>query len=190
MMNNNNPYGRYRTKLFTDIWPDAKSFLDDFTASGLAISNTTNVEVAYYMLYARYGNSHIANLDENQFKYRVFTIFYQYLPTLNKKMDIQDKLRSLELNSDDLFEGARVIYNHSYNPSTAPSTNTTTELETINDQNVTKNRRSKLDGYSFLYGMLEDDLWAKFVDRFKKLFITIVQPGKPLLFENEDSAYD
>lgn len=192
MITNSNPYGSYRTPTFSEVWEDAQSFTDAYRVSPLndtSIQNTRLFQL-YYMLYARYGNSHIANLDENQFKYRVWTLIAQYMPTLLTRQQIQYNLRKLDLNSGDLFEGAKMIYNHSFNPSTAPSTDTLTELNTINDQNVTKNKRSKLDAYAYLDGLLRDDLWAEFINRFRKLFITIVQPNEPLLFANNEEVYE
>lgn len=192
---NSNPYGRYRTSTFTEVWEDSETFVSEvldsaFPFSSLMSDASTYLSLAYYMMYARYGNSHIANLDENQFRYRVFSILYQYLPTLAIKLKIQDKLRALNLDSGDLFEGAKMIYNHSFNPSTAPSTDTLNELDTINDQNVTKNKRSKLDAYAYLDGLLRDDLWVEFINRFRKLFITIVQPNEPLLYGNNENIYE
>lgn len=194
---NSNPYGRYRTSTFTEVWEDAETFVKEVLGSAFPLSDvmvaadaSSYLSLAYYMMYAKYGNSHIANLDENQFKYRVFGIIYQYLPTLATKLKIQNKLRALDLDDGDLFEGAKMIYNHSFNPSTAPSTNTLNELDTINDQNVTKNKRSKLDAYAYLSGLLEDDLWSEFTSRFRKLFITIVQPNEPLLYGNNEEVYN
>lgn len=194
MITNSNPYGSYRTPTFSEVWEDAQSFTDDYRRCQISVSVYSiadgDLKWIYYMLCARYGNSHIANLDEYQFKLRVWTIITQYMPTLMTRVKIQDNLRKLDLNSGDLFEGAKMIYNHSYNPSTAPSTDTLTELNTINDQNVTKNKRSKLDAYAYLDGLLRDDLWAEFINRFRKLFITIVQPNEPLLFANNEEVYE
>lgn len=185
-MQNDYLYGKYRTKTLTDIWKDYEAFENDLIATPLYDDEVEILqEPMYYLLYARYGNSHIANSDETQFKYRVFSIVYEYGPTLAKHLEIQKSLRELSLTEGDLFEGAKMIYNHSYNPSSAPSTNTLDELQTINDQNVTKNKRNKLDAYTYLYNALNDDLWKKFIDRFKKLFLTIVQPEAPLLYANE-----
>ena len=86
------------------------------------------------------------------------------------------------MSEDDLRESAKAIYNHSYNPSTAPSTDTLDELTTINDQNVTKHKRSRTDAYALLLSLLETDVTGEFLDKFKKLFITIVEPELPLWY--------
>lgn len=177
----NSLYGNYRQRKFSDIWENVDEFLQDYTNNGIATSITNNsATTLYYMLYARYGNSTIASSDENQFKYKVFTLIFSYGPTWEKRLEIQKKLR--EMSEDDLRESAKAIYNHSYNPSTSPSTNTLDELTTINDQNVTKHKRSRTDAYALLLSLLETDVTDEFLDKFKKLFITIVEPELPLWY--------
>ena len=73
---------QYDTKLFTDIWDEASEFITDYTTVGIpATISQANATTLYYLLYARYGNTPIANYDENQFKYKVFSIIFQYGPT-------------------------------------------------------------------------------------------------------------
>jgi hypothetical protein len=50
-------------------------------ASSISTSNPDNVSLVYYLLYARYGNNPIANRDENQFKFKIFSVIFQYGPT-------------------------------------------------------------------------------------------------------------
>ena len=54
------------------------------------------------------------------------------------------------MSEDDLVKGSKQIVNHSYNPSTAPSTSTLEELTTINEQNTNNYKKGKLDAYAFL----------------------------------------
>jgi len=143
------------------------------------------LNVLYYLLYAKYGNSHIAYTDENQFRFAVAATIWQYAPTWWKKVEIQKELRGLR--EEDLLLGGKAIYNHSYNPSTAPSTSTLEELLTINDQNTTNYKKSKMEGFANLLSLLETDVSAEFIDKFKKLFITITAPDYPLLYETEVS---
>ena len=52
--------------------------------STYSISNNgtdANATTLYYLLYARYGNSHIVNTDENQFTYKLFSTIFMYGPT-------------------------------------------------------------------------------------------------------------
>ena len=182
---NNSLYGNYRTRKFTDIYDNVNDFLEDYSDNGLPmLVDTTNMTTLFYLLYARYGNSTIASSDENQFKYKLFSIVFQYGPTWAKRLEIQDKIRNL--TEDELRESAKALYNHSYNPSTLPSTDTVDELLTINEQNVTKHRRSKTDAYALLNDLLETDVTEEFISKFKKLFITIVEPELPLWYVSNE----
>lgn len=161
------------TKTFTDIWEDADSFLEDYKDNGIPTSiSEQSVTTLFYLLYARYGNSSIANLDETQWKYRVFTIIFQYGPTWEKRLDIQSKLR--ELSEDEIRKGFKAIYNHAYNPSTEPTTLSLAELEYINDQNTTNYSKSKLDSYGQLWELLKTDVTGEFLTKFKSLFAKFV----------------
>lgn len=100
------------------------------------------------MLYARYGNNPIANRDTHQFKFKIFSIIYQYGPTWEKRLAIQEDLRGL--SGDDLLKGTKAIYNSALNPSTAPSTGSLDELTYINSQNTTNYKKSKMDAYAQL----------------------------------------
>jgi len=178
-------FGTYWTKKFTDIWEDASSFVaDTFTDNPLVNPQMSQSDYTqlYYLLYARYGNSSIANFDENQFKFKVSSIIFQYGGIWKKEVAIQRDL--LTLDGDNLLKGTVAIYNHSYNPSTSPSTSTLNELTTIDDQNTTNYRKSKMDAYTQLLGLIDEDITKKFLDKFKNLFIKIVEPQEPLLYES------
>ena len=95
---------KYSTKIFTEVWDEADKFLEDLNDSPFANAITAdNEELLYYLLYAKYGNSPIANMDENQFKFKVFSIIFQYGPTWEKRLDIQQTLRSMSLQ--DILAG-------------------------------------------------------------------------------------
>lgn len=104
---------QYDTKLFTDIWDTAGEFLQDYQQVGIptTISNASATTL-YYLLYAKYANNPIANYDENQFKYKVFSLVFQYGPTWEKRLSIQQTLRGLQL--EDLIDDGRVseVYEH------------------------------------------------------------------------------
>ena len=178
-------YGNYRNLKFTGVWESVEDFLSDYEDSPIKINGNSPISeesasTLFYLLYARYGNSTIASYDINQFKFKVFMLIFQYGPTWQKRLDIQEKLRNM--SEEDLRESAKAIYNHSYNPSTDPSTDTLDELLTINDQNVTKHKRSRTDAYALLLSLLETDVTGEFLDRFKNLFLKVVAPEKPLWY--------
>ena len=177
-------YGNYRTRKFTDIYPDVTTFTNDYNNIGIPTTITSeNISTLYYLLYAKYGNSHIANSDETQFKYKLFGTVFSYGPTWEKRLDMQNELRTM--SDDDLIKGSKQIVNHSYNPSTAPSTSTLEELTTINEQNTNNYKRSKLDAYAFLWDLLATDVTTEFINKFKSLFLVIVEPQLPLWYATE-----
>lgn len=179
----------YSTEKFTDIWDSVEEFLEDYNNSGIpVIMQETSATTLFYLLYARYGNNPIANMDKNQWKYKIFSIIFMYGPTWEKRLDIQSKLRGL--SEADLLLGSKTVYNHAYNPSTAPSTSALDELNYINDQNTTNFKRSKLDAYTILLELLETDVTEEFIGKFRICFKQFVKPEKPTLFvtdlEEED----
>ena len=177
-------YGNYRTRKFTDIYPDVTTFTNDYNNIGIPTTITSeNISTLYYLLYAKYGNSHIANSDETQFKYKLFGTVFSYGPTWEKRLDMQNELRTM--SDDDLIKGSKQIVNHSYNPSTSPSTATLEELTTINEQNTNNYKRSKLDAYAFLWDLLATDVTTEFINKFKSLFLVIVEPQLPLWYLTE-----
>ena len=183
-MSNSSLYGNYRTRTFSDIWPDFSKFKTYYDADYLPKKITEqSLKTLYFLLYSRYGNSSIATSDENQFKAGVLATIFMYGPTWEKRLEIQDKLRALSEN--EILTGGSAIYNSAMNPETLPTTQTTEELNFINQQNTTKYKKSKLEGYSILMELLETDVTNEFLNRFKRLFITVVQPQEPLWYVTE-----
>ena len=181
---NNSVYGNYRTRKFTDIWTTAADFLKDYKAAAIPqVLSDEDATTLYYLLYARYGNSSIANADENQFKYKCFSTIYQYGATWARRNSIQKKLR--ELTEDEILAGTRAVNNHAFNPQTAPSTNSEEILDYINEQAVTKYKKSVMDGYALLWGILRDNFTEEFINRFRYHFLVVVEPQLPLWYVTE-----
>lgn len=183
----NSRFPHNATKIFCDVWPELDDFISDYRSSGLNLSEITNANLSplYYLLYARYGNSSIANLDENQFKYKVFAIMYQYGPTWIKRLDIQEKLRALQ--ETDIKIGAEVINSHAYamgDNDVLPSTDPTK----IDQKSGTYYRKSKLEGYAILMDLLKSDVTGEFLDKFKPLFSKFIytRPDIYITEEEED----
>ena len=123
---------QYDTKLMTDVWSKATDFLADYQNIGIptTISNQ-NATTLYYLLYARYGNTPIANYDENQWKYKMFSIIFQYGPTWEKRLDIQNTLRGLQIA--DLVDNGSLheLFNHS-GSETSSKTGSDNNTRTLN----------------------------------------------------------
>ena len=179
----NTYYGGYRTRTFSDIFSTYESFEDAYNQIGMTIDFNEHLSLKqlYLMLYAHYGNSHIAYSDENQFRYYLFSIIFQHGPSVIKQREIQ--IRLTKLTEEELLSGGKTVYNHSFNPGTQPSTASLEELLTINDQNTANYKKSKLTGYATLKEVLGRDVIDSFIHTFKKLFLTVVAPDYPLLYE-------
>lgn len=182
----------YDTKLFSEIYSEASKFVADYKASGLYdatsghLNNSLSDEKAttlFYLLYAKYANNPIANLDENQFKYKMWSIIFKYGPAWEKKLDIQNKIR--ELTEDEIRVGSKAIYNHAYNPSTEPSTASLEELTAINEQNTTNYKKSKVDAYMALWQIVVSDVTEAFIKKFEHLFKQFVTPERTWIYVQE-----
>lgn len=190
---------QYSTMLFTDIYDDVDEFIADYKNNGIPYQITyvkdgnsvtvqtlsdTNISTLFYLLYARYGNSPLANRDVTQFKYKLFSIIFQYGPTWQKELDIQAQVRGL--SEDDIRTGSFAMYNQAVNPSTAPSTAASTELNYINGQNTTRYKKSKLEGYAILTELLKDDVTEKFLKKFGICFKKFVSNERPIIYVTEE----
>lgn len=189
---------KYSTKSLTDVWDEASKFLNDYKASpfynaaGCTVLDA-NITLTYYLLYNKYGNTPIANLDENQFKFRIFGTIMQYGPTWEQKLKIQEKLRSLGLDStSDIYKGSKAIYNHANNPETQPSTGDLEEINYINDQSTSGYKKSTLEGLALFAESLRDDVTSSYIDKFRKMFkqVVFVVPHAIYVSEGEDLDED
>lgn len=182
--NGSSLYGNFRTRTFADIYTTFEDFNEDYTSNGIPTSiSNINLKTLYYLLYARYGNSNIASSDENQFKYKIFSTIFMYGPAWQKRLEIQKNLMTLD--EEDIMKGTTAIHNNALNPGTAPSTQSLEELNYISSQNTTKYKKSKIEGYATLYALIETDVTEEFIGKFKKLFITIVEPDLPLWYATQ-----
>ena len=80
-----------QTITFNQVWKTYDLFKTDYDASpfagaiheGEVIEGKTmpdNLEILYYLLYAKFGNSFITNLDDKQWKFKVFSTIWKYGP--------------------------------------------------------------------------------------------------------------
>ena len=137
----------------------------------------------YYLLYSKFGNSPIANLDENQFKTKLGAVIWQYGPAWEKKLNIQTAVRTL--TEGDILQGTQAIHNHAFNPATEPGTTEPEILTYINEQNVTMYNKTKMDAYGQLWSLISTDVTEEFLARFRHLFQQTVNLT-PYLFKSED----
>lgn len=181
----------YITKTFAEVYPsydDFKSDYDDLiglVSGGITPLKAGNIQATYYLLYARYGNTSIVNYDETQWKMKVMSNIVTYGPIWERKKQIQVDLRAL--TDAELLQGAKQIYNHAFNPSTEPSTQEMEELTHINDQNVTNNKKSKMEAYSILWANLHVDATDEYLNKFKNCFSRFVGDQYPIIYVEEEN---
>lgn len=183
---------QYSTMKFTDVWDNAEDFVADYKSSGLYVTSNkisdTSATTLFYLLYARYGNSPMANRDVTQFQYKIFSVIFQYGPKWEKDLDIQAKVRAL--TDEEIRLGSKAIYNQALNPADAPSTATLEELTYINQQNTTNYKKSPLEGYAILEDLLRDDITKIFIDKFNICFKKFVSNERPIIYVSEDEDDD
>ena len=176
----------YSTKTFAQVYPSYEKFKEDYDAlitlvsGGIQPLTNANAQATFYLLFARYGNNPIVNFDITQFKMKLMSVIATYGPVWEKKKAIQKSLR--DLTEAELLQGAKQIYNHAFNPSTEPSTQELEELTHINDQNVTNNKKAKMEAYSILWANLHVDATDEYLNKFKNCFSRFVGDQCPILF--------
>lgn len=179
------------TSKFCDIFPTYDDFkgIYDEVPEGFNVLNSKYLQLTYYLLYGRFGNSTIANTDTNQFIYRLASIIYQYGPLWEKETEIQKYVRNLTTKADGSFDitaikaGTKVIMNSAMNPGTEPSTSALDELQYINNQNTTNYKKDDLKAISDYIMTLSTDPTDVYLGRFKTLFLTIVEGQNNVIFE-------
>ena len=179
---------------FSQLWQTAESFIIDYNASGLPkeykIGNSTignyvtdeDLSLIWTLLIGRFADSTIKSYNTfGAFKIRFMSRVWQHAPGWKKELDIQNKLRAMSLeDGSPIYDGSKAIYNTALNPGTAPGTNTSEELDFLNSQNVTKYKKSKIEGLTLLNELLKNDVTEKFLRRFDDLFKQIIYTGREL----------
>lgn len=156
-------------RTFNEIYPSTVDFLDDYKACGIPTTiSEDNATTLFYLLSASYGTWQIASSASDVFALKLFQIIWQYGPTWEKRLDIQSKIRNL--SDEEIQLGSKAIYNRALNPGTEPSTDSLTELDAILEQNTTNYKKSKLEAYTQVWVLLENDVTQEFLNRFKPLF--------------------
>ena len=220
----------YDTNLFCEIWDSSDKFLADYNNTGTEFTNQVppvisqqNALMTYLLLFSRYGNNPIANYDVTQFKNKIFTIIWQYGPAWEKRLEMQEDIRNLTLQeitqgtkTDWSSEGTQsqnnsgtdtTINNHAFNPSTAPTTQSTNELDYIDQQQVAKGSntstisgsdsqttgqvitKSKMDAYAQLWDLVATDVSNDYIAKFKNCFKQFVAPERRMIYITEDEEF-
>lgn len=181
---------------FSDLWSDSDSFVQAYKTSGLPLSytltdgtvgtylNDDDLTLIWTLMIGRFADSTIKPYNTfGAFQVRFMSRVWQHAPAWKKELEIQNKLRSMSLaDNSEIYKGSSAIYNSALNPNTTPGTGTDSELSYINSQNVTKYKKSKLEGLAILNDMLKRDVTEQFLRRFDDFFKTIIYTGRDLLY--------
>ena len=157
---------------FKDVFETKEIFASGWSDSGYSGITSTNVNIIYNLLYARYCNSTVASIDIDRFKSQVYAIMYMHGPAWQKKQAIQDYIYALD--EDDIRVGSTTVLNTAQNPSTSPATDAFTALTKIDSQNASRTISSPIKAYAELRTLVEDGFTETFIDKFKKLFIVVL----------------
>lgn len=142
-----------------------------------------SLRLTYLLLYGRYANTPIANRDLNQWEIKLYSLIFQYGPTWEKQLNIQQRLR--EMTEEEIETSGKAIYNNASNPDTGPSTTYTKELPFINSQSTSRVSRSKVDSYGILWELLDSNVTETYIQRFQPLFKMFVRQEFPTLYREE-----
>ena len=192
----NSLYGSFRQKTFSSVYDSVDTFIEKYNNAGINtlasvidpsgynnVFNSSTLTAIYYLLYSRYGNSVIASSDINRFQEQLFSIIIQNVPAWLKKSQIQSKLRNL--TEEEIEASYSSVLNTASNPNNVEDNNDG-ELSYISNQNVSKSKKGKINAYKDYLDVLNNDYTEAFISKFKKLFLTVIQPEEPLLYESED----
>lgn len=188
----NTLFQKFDNITFSELWSTNNSFLQSYNETRLPkeeyqLTDDT-LSLIWTLMTGRFADSTIKPYNTHgAFIIRFMSRVWQYAPSWKKELDIQNKLRSLSLeDGSEIYEGSKAIYNSALNPGTAPSTNDAEELNFINSQNVTKYKKSKIEGLALLTDMLKNDVTEAFLRRFDDFFISIIYTGRELEYITEE----
>lgn len=175
-------YRSFATNTFKEIFPNIEEFKEFYENNGLPkiFKKEQSLTTLYYLLYARYANSHIASSDEGQFKYAMFSIIFQYGGTWEKELEIQEQVRALDIES--LRDAGSNIYQHAYNPGTPADGNIEQIIDYTNEATKSTSKKAIANAYLELDALLKRDVSNYFIARFKDLFT-------PFAFSQYDVSY-
>lgn len=176
-------------RTFNEIYPTLNDFITDYNGCGIPpLVNEENVSTLFYLLSASYGPWQIASNTSDVFALKLFQIIWQYGPTWEKRLDIQSKIRNL--SDDEIQLGSKAIYNKALNPGTDPHTNSLEEIDAILEQNTTNYKKSKLEAYTQVWLLLENDVTQAFLNRFKPLFSKWNLDSRAIYIERDEEDSD
>lgn len=169
-------YFRQRYNYWIELYGEDKdTFLDD-----------KYVSRTFYLLYARYGNYAILTNDYSIFEARLFETMLSNAKEWVKKSEIQDYLKSLDLDNEELIKSGKQLYNEALHDASSPDNGVEEELPYINTQRSTVGKKSKIGGLVDYYSILRSNINKEYVDKFKFLFNPFTGSTYPSVFITDE----
>lgn len=171
-------------KLFKEVFDNYATFKTSWELTPFAtytegsetkhLLSDGTLQQLYYLIYARYNESHIVATNVEQWKARFWSITFQFAPTWQKRLEIQQNLR--DLTENEIRTGIVQKVTRGFNPSTIPSGPNTgdQEIDSVDSQSLMKYSKGKLEGYSNLTDLLKTDVTVNFLAKYKPLFRTVL----------------
>ena len=176
-------FGNYYSVTFGDLFPSPEDFIKDYKDSSLSAGKNTVSDDAltqlYYILWARYGNSHFNSLNNENIKGSIFSLIYMYGPTWERRIELQNKIR--KLTDEEIITGSSTKHTHADTPGTL----TRDSLNYIDEENTTTYKKGKIEGLALAQELLSADVTKEFINKFQYLFIRVALPYAPLYYETE-----
>lgn len=178
-------FGNYYSVTFGDLFPSPEDFIKDYEDSLLSKGKNTVSDDAltqlYYILWARYGNSHFNSLNNENIKGSIFSLIYMYGPTWERRIELQEKIR--KLTDEEIITGNSAVHTHADDPGTLAKT--PDDITYIDSKNTTTYKKGKIEGLALAQELLSTDVTKEFINKFQYLFIRVALPYAPLYYETE-----
>lgn len=178
--------GNYYSVTFGDLFPNPEGFIEEYKqdcplSTGKNTVSDEALTQLYYILWARYGNSHFNSLNNENIKGSIFSLIYMYGPTWERRVELQNKIRTL--TDDEIITGNSAIHTHADDPGTLAKT--ADDITYIDSKNTTTYKKGKIEGLALAQELLSTDVTKEFINKFQYLFTRVLIPYAPLYYETE-----
>lgn len=157
----------YRSKLFTDVYPDVNSFIQAQKSTGLIKISDDSLTSLYGLIYSQYGDRDVLADTDYQFNMQIASKIFKYGQAWETRVNIQNAIT--KLNEEDIREGTMVVTN-SANTSGIRPTTPDELLNKIDAQGVNRYKKSKVEALESWKDTIETDVTTEFINRFEELF--------------------
>ena len=140
----------------------------------------------FTLLLRRYANSPLETKSYSQWNYRFIGVILDYGQEWVKDSQIQEYLKTLDLDNEEIVRGGKQLYNRAEHDATSPEHSLDTELPYINSQTSSYYKRSKVEGIVNLSALINSNYNNEFIDKFKRLFSYINDSDDPTIFVTEE----